>query len=138
MCTASRDSSNSKECRGDENLPTAPLPAGPSQATAAGTTLARLEPAEEPWLTEGGARLRAGELVAFPTGNHAMADIVEAFSLSPDCKTAASSSRQGQLDNSMCTSHEILLTEATRLALSVSNSPCCLRNGLRAWRKCSF
>ncbi|CAM9163862.1 unnamed protein product, partial [Hapterophycus canaliculatus] len=36
-------------------------------ATTAGTTLARVAPAEEPWLTEGGARLRAGELVAFPT-----------------------------------------------------------------------
>ncbi|CAM9606318.1 unnamed protein product [Scytosiphon promiscuus] len=42
-------------------------PSGPNGAAAAGTTLARLAPAEEPWLTEGGARLRAGELVAFPT-----------------------------------------------------------------------
>ena len=32
-------------------------------------TLARLVPAEEPWLTEAGVRLRAGKLVAFPTGN---------------------------------------------------------------------
>eukprot|EP00903_Cladosiphon_okamuranus_P008573 g8224.t1 len=32
-----------------------------------GSTLARVKPAEEPWLTEAAARLRAGKLVAFPT-----------------------------------------------------------------------
>lgn len=45
--------------------PSSPLPVA---AVTAGPVLARVAPAEEPWLTEAGARLRAGELVAFPTG----------------------------------------------------------------------
>lgn len=38
-------------------------------AAAAGPVLARVVPAEEPWLAEAGSRLRAGKLVAFPTGD---------------------------------------------------------------------
>lgn len=41
----------------------------PTVAAPAGPVLARVVPAEEPWLTEAGSRLRAGKLVAFPTGD---------------------------------------------------------------------
>lgn len=50
-----------------------PAPATPNGATdavaLAGSGMpARVVPSEEPWLTEAGARLREGKLVAFPTG----------------------------------------------------------------------
>ncbi|CAM9232071.1 unnamed protein product, partial [Pylaiella littoralis] len=51
--------------------PSSPLQVEADGATTAvetpGPVLARVAPAEEPWLTEAGARLRAGKLVAFPT-----------------------------------------------------------------------
>lgn len=52
-----------------EGLPRPPAPTPIAAAKAA--TLARVVPAEEPWLTEAGARFRAGKLVAFPTGEFA-------------------------------------------------------------------
>lgn len=45
-----------------------PLASG-AQADTGSTVMARVVPAEEPWLSEAGARLRAGKLVAFPTGD---------------------------------------------------------------------
>ena len=42
---------------------------GGSTVAGSGPTLARVKPAEEPWLTEAADRLRAGKLVAFPTGD---------------------------------------------------------------------
>jgi len=44
-----------------------PEPSSPANSQT-GPILARVMPAKEPWLAEAGARLRAGKLVAFPTG----------------------------------------------------------------------
>lgn len=89
MCYVSRDNSNDSAAQEAESLPGSPQPTGQSGLKAAGSTLACLAPAEEPWLTEGGARLRAGKLVAFPTGDPVTVDIIGSFSSEPRVETVA-------------------------------------------------
>lgn len=52
-----------------DNCRSQPRPDGVSPPS---NILARVVPADEPWLTEAGERLRRGKLVAFPTGNAAL------------------------------------------------------------------
>ncbi|CAM9334401.1 unnamed protein product [Ectocarpus sp. 4 AP-2014] len=65
--SASEDLQQSRDSTANASCEDGVTPAGEGATTAATAVLGRVVPAEEPWLTEAGARLRSGKLVAFPT-----------------------------------------------------------------------
>ncbi|CAM9307161.1 unnamed protein product [Ectocarpus sp. 12 AP-2014] len=65
--SASEDLEQSRDSTANASCEDGVTPAAERATTAATAVLGRVVPAEEPWLTEAGARLRSGKLVAFPT-----------------------------------------------------------------------